>query len=108
MKRTLLTLAATAGLAFGTTAGYGQFVPSQNPISQQGSMNRQAGKGQYGARDGSQARPQPQDGTGRGAKSGQRNGSGDCTNCTGPSTQKRSRGGSGNTNRGGGGRGGRG
>lgn len=106
MTRTILTLAATAALAFGTTAAYAQFVPSQNPISRQGSMNR--GTGQNGARDGSQARPQPQDGTGRGAKSGQRNGSGDCTNCTGPSSQTRSRSGSGSTNRSGGARGGRG
>ncbi len=95
MKRTVLTLAAAAALTFGTTAAYAQFVPSQNPVSQQGSMNRRGGGGgQYGARDGSQARPQPQDGTGRGAKSGQRNGSGDCTNCTGPSSQTRSRSGS--------------
>lgn len=105
MKRTVLTLIAASALAFGTSAAYGQFVPSNNPISQQGAMHRNAGKGQYGVRDGSQARPQPQDGTGRGAKSGQRQGGGDCTNCTGPATQNRSRSGSGSRGAGGRGRG---
>ncbi|MDZ7637137.1 MAG: hypothetical protein U5J83_02600 [Bryobacterales bacterium] len=109
MKTTLMTLAAAAALTLGTQVAYSQFVPSNNPTTQQGSVNRQ-GRGQYGARDGSQARPRPQDGTGNGAKRGGGDGSGTCGTCTNPRSGGGNSGSGGNRGGGGsrGGRGGRG
>jgi hypothetical protein len=110
MKTTLMTLAAAAALTLGTQVAYSQFVPSNNPTTQNGSMNRQGQRGGYGARDGSQARPRPQDGTGNGAKRGGGDGSGTCTTCTNPQGGNRGPSGSGAGRSGGrsGGRGGRG
>jgi hypothetical protein len=108
MKTTLMTLAAAAALTLGTQVAYSQFVPSNNPTTQNGSMNRQGQRGGgYGARDGSQARPRPQDGTGNGAKRGGGDGSGTCTTCTNPQGGNRGPSGSG-AGRSGGSRGGRG
>jgi hypothetical protein len=108
MRRTLLTLAAAAALTLGTSMAYSQFVPSNNPSTQQGSLNRQAQRGQNGARDGSRTQPRPQDGTGNGAIRGGGDGSGTCGTCTNPRSGNRgNRGGSQGGNTGRTGRGGR-
>lgn len=103
MKSILMTLAAAAALTLGTQVAYSQFVPSDNPTTQQGSVNRH-GRGQNGARDGSQTQPRPQDGTGNGAKRGGGDGSGNCGTCTNPQGGNRGSG-NGGGRRGGGGRG---